>query len=584
MGSIRRYLQFVRPYKLQIILTIFVGILKFSIPLGLPLLYQYVIDGYLTPGGANVGNERQLILLFGLVFFVFLIVKPPIEYVRQYLAQWSATRVLFDVRNRLFDHVQKLSLRYYSNNKTGQIISRIIHDVEQTKDFVITGLMNIWLDMVTIVIAIAIMYSINPKLTLVAILPLPFYAIAVRYFYGRLRRLTRERSAALADLQGHLTERVNGMAVIRSFALEPYENEAFQHQNGGFLKAALRQTSWNAKTYAVVSTITDIAPILIFTTAAWFVLNGDVTLGVLVAFMAYIDRLYAPLGRLVNSATTLTQSVASMDRVFEFLDEPYDIHEKEDGFVPKSTRGKIEFENVTFAYETEGVNALSDVNLSIESGERVAFVGMSGGGKSTLVSLVPRFYDVTSGALMIDGMDVRDFNLRALRNQIGMVMQDSVLFSESVEMNIRMGNPEASDEEVIAAAKAANAHEFISALPQGYATPVGEKGVKLSGGQKQRLAIARVFLKNPPILILDEATSALDLESEAMIQESLARLTSDRTTLIVAHRLSTITDADKIVVVDSGRIVEIGTHEELMRARGVYYDLYTIQDLRVEEQ
>ncbi|MFY9945643.1 MAG: ABC transporter transmembrane domain-containing protein, partial [Exiguobacterium chiriqhucha] len=324
MGSIKRYLKFVKPYKKQIALTIFVGILKFSIPLGLPLLYKYVIDNYLTdPEPAR--DYTELVWLFSIVFFIFLVLKPPIEYLRQYLAQWAATRILFDVRNRLFDHVQKLSLRYYSNNKTGQIISRIINDVEQTKDFVITGLMNIWLDMVTILIAIAIMYTIDPQLTLIAVLPLPFYAIAVRYFYGRLRRLTRERSAALADLQGHLTERVNGMAVIRSFALEPYENKAFEEQNGGFLKAALRHTGWNAKTYVVVSTITDIAPILIFTTASWLVLQGDVSLGTLVAFIAYIDRLYAPLGRLVNSATTLTQSVASMDRVFEFLDEPYDI-------------------------------------------------------------------------------------------------------------------------------------------------------------------------------------------------------------------------------------------------------------------
>ncbi|TCI53221.1 ABC transporter ATP-binding protein [Exiguobacterium sp. SH1S21] len=582
MGSIRRYLQFVKPYKKQIALTIFVGILKFSIPLGLPLLYRYVIDNYLTDLDP-AADYTELVWLFSIVFFIFLVLKPPIEYLRQYLAQWAATRILFDVRNRLFDHVQKLSLRYYSNNKTGQIISRIINDVEQTKDFVITGLMNIWLDMVTILIAIAIMYTIDPQLTLIAVLPLPFYAIAVRYFYGRLRRLTRERSAALADLQGHLTERVNGMAVIRSFALEPYENKAFEEQNGGFLRAALRHTGWNAKTYVVVSTITDIAPILIFTSASWLVLQEQVSLGTLVAFIAYIDRLYAPLGRLVNSATTLTQSVASMDRVFEFLDEPYDIEQKRDAFVPVQTAGDIELDGVGFAYEKEGTRALHDVSLHIRSGERVAFVGMSGGGKSTLVSLIPRFYDVTDGSIKIDGVDVRDFKLRALRDQIGMVMQDSVLFSESVAMNIRMGNPEATDDAVIAAAKAANAHEFIMNLQDGYNTPVGEKGVKLSGGQKQRLAIARVFLKHPPIIILDEATSALDLESESMIQDSLARLTKGRTTLIVAHRLSTITDADKIVVVDNGRIMEAGTHEELMRRRGAYYDLYMIQDLAVVE-
>jgi len=583
-GSIRRYMGFVKPYKKQIIATVIVGILKFSIPLGLPLLYKYIIDNILTSDQVPVAEKGEtLAWIIGGAVFVFLVVKPPLEYFRQYLAQWSASRILFDVRNRLFDHVQRLSLRFYSNTKTGEVISRIINDVELTKDFVVTGLMNLWLDMITILIAIAIMWTIDPKLTLIAILPLPFYAFAVKFFYGRLRGLTRARSAALAELQGHLTERVNGMAVIRSFALEPHENRAFTKQNDGFLSAALRHTNWNARTYVVVSTITDFAPILIFGTAAFLVLNGEVTLGTMVAFIGYIDRLYAPLGRLVNSSTTLTQSIASMDRMFEFLDEPYDITEKIGAKDPVDVKGNVQFENISFAYEEGGERAIDRLTLDVQAGERIAFVGMSGGGKSTLVSLIPRFYDVTEGRITLDGIDIRDLKLRGLRDQIGMVMQESILFSESVELNIKMGNPEATDEEVIAAAKAANAHEFIERLPNGYKTAVGERGVKLSGGQKQRLAIARVFLKNPPILILDEATSALDLESESMIQDSLARLAKDRTTFIVAHRLSTITDADKIVVIENGRITEIGRHEDLMRKRGAYFELYAIQNLELVE-
>ncbi|HAZ39051.1 MAG TPA: multidrug ABC transporter ATP-binding protein, partial [Exiguobacterium sp.] len=328
---------------------------------------------------------------------------------------------------------------------------------------------------------------------------------------------------------------------------------------------------------------TDFAPILIFGTAAFFVLNGHVTLGTMVAFIGYIDRLYAPLGRLVNSSTTLTQSIASMDRMFEFLDEPYDITEKPNAREPKDVRGNVQFENISFAYEEGGELAIDRLTLDVQAGERIAFVGMSGGGKSTLVSLIPRFYDVSAGRITLDGVDIRDLKLRGLRDQIGMVMQESILFSESVQMNIKMGNPDATDEEVIAAAKAANAHEFIERLPNGYHTPVGERGVKLSGGQKQRLAIARVFLKNPPILILDEATSALDLESEAMIQDSLARLAKGRTTFTVAHRLSTITDADKIVVIENGQITEIGTHEVLMQKRGAYFELYAIQNLELVE-
>lgn len=583
-GSIRRYMEFVKPYKKQILLTVFVGIIKFSIPLGLPLLYKYIIDNLLDNQTVPLAERsKELAYLIGAGFFVFLVIKPPLEYIRQYLAQWSASKILFDVRNRLFDHVQKLSLRFYSNTKTGEVISRIINDVEQTKDFVVTGLMNLWLDMITILIAIAIMWTIDPKLTLVAIIPLPFYALAVKFFYGRLRSLTRDRSAALAELQGHLTERVNGMAVIRSFALEPHENQAFKKQNDGFLTAALRQTNWNARTYVVVSTITDFAPILIFGAAAFLVLNEQESLGTMVAFIAYIDRLYAPLGRLVNSSTTLTQSIASMDRMFEFLDEPYDITEKANAKNPVAVKGNVQFENISFSYEEGGERAIDRLTLDVQAGERIAFVGMSGGGKSTLVSLIPRFYDVSSGRITLDGVDIRDLKLRGLRDQIGMVMQESVLFSESVEMNIKMGNPEATDEEVVAAAKAANAHEFIERLADGYKTPVGERGVKLSGGQKQRLAIARVFLKNPPILILDEATSALDLESESMIQDSLARLAKGRTTFTVAHRLSTITDADKIVVIENGQITEMGRHEELMRKRGAYFELYAIQNLELVE-
>ncbi|MGG0934695.1 ABC transporter ATP-binding protein [Brevibacillus centrosporus] len=583
--SIRRYLSYVLPYWKMIVGTVFIGIIKFAIPLLLPLLIKYVIDDLLP---SPIPQEEKLTKLFWLMlgaFLLFTVVRAPVEYIRQYYAQWVSSRILFDIRNQLFSHLQRLSMRYYNNTKTGEIISRVINDVESTKTFVETGLMNLWLDLITIVLTLGIMFYMDLELTIVAIIVFPLYSISVKYFYKRLRQLTRERSAALAHLQGHLYERVNGMSLIRSFALEEHESKQFSKENDHFLKKALAHTRWNANTFAVVNTVTDIAPLLVIAYAGYQVVGGSMSVGTLVAFYAYLDRLYTPLRRLVNSSTVLTQAVASMDRMFEFLDEDYDIVDRPGARnlpvdpVTKRIRGEVRFENVSFRYREEGPLVLENIPLTIEPGETVALVGMSGGGKSSMISLLPRFWDVTEGRILVDGMDVRDVKLRSLRNHIGMVQQDNILFSESARANIVMGKPDASHEEVVRAAEAANAHDFISTLPNGYDTELGERGVKLSGGQKQRVAIARVFLRDPGILILDEATSALDLESEHMIQESLARLTKGRTTIIVAHRLSTITHADKIVVMKEGQIVEQGKHEELLENRGVYHGLWSVQDL-----
>lgn len=579
MDSIKRYLIFVKPYKWQIFWTIIIGLAKFGIPLLTPLILKYVVDDIIQVSLPVDEKLNKLYWLMAGAALIFVVLRPPIEYWRQYYAQWVGTKVLYDIRDKMFDHIQRLSLRFYSNNKSGEIISRVIHDVEQTKTFVITGLMNVWLDMATIIIAAAIMFSMDFWLTIVALSMLPVYGFSVKFFYARLRQLTKDRSQALAEVQGHLHERVQGMSVIRSFALEDHEQVQFDKRNRNFLDRAMDHTKWNAKTFSVVNTVTDIAPLLVIGFAAYQGIQGNITIGALVAFVAYMDRLYNPLRRLVNSSTTLTQSIASMDRMFEFLDESYDIEDSPHAKSLTSVKGKLDFENVSFTYNKEEADVLHNVSLSVEAGETIALVGMSGGGKSSLISLIPRFYDVSEGSIKLDGTDIRDFQVRSLRDNIGMVLQDNILFSESVRANILMGNPEASDEEMIAAAKAANAHEFIMSLPDGYDTKIGERGVKLSGGQKQRVAISRVFLKNPPLLILDEATSALDLESEHLIQEALEKLAKDRTTFIVAHRLSTITHADRIIVIDHGRIVEIGNHKKLMEKQGAYYDLFMVQQL-----
>jgi subfamily B ATP-binding cassette protein MsbA len=576
-------MKFVKPYTWQIVFTVVIGIVKFAIPLFIPLLIKIVIDDIISVDTlTDAEKTTQLFYWLGGTALIFFIVRPPIEYYRQYYAQLVSNKILYDIRQELYGHLQRLSLRFYSNTRVGEVISRVINDVEQTKNFVMIGLMNLWLDLATIIIAVAIMLTMDIPLTLVTLLAFPFYAVSVKFFFGRLRDLTRERSQALAGVQSYLHERVQGMSIIKSFTLEKHEQQIFDKANGEFLEKAVDHTKWNAKAFAVVNTITDVAPLLVIAYAGYQVINGNLTVGTMVAFIAYIERLYNPLRRLVNSSTTLTQAYASMDRVFELMDEKYDVEDGPNSKAISSVKGKLQFDGVSFRYEEENNLVLNNMNFTVEPGQTAAFVGMSGGGKSTIISLIPRFYDATSGSVKIDDIDIRDVKINSLRENIGIVLQDNILFSDSVKENILMGRPDATDDEVIEAAKAANAHDFIVSLPEGYDTKVGERGVKLSGGQKQRVAIARVFLKNPPILVLDEATSALDLESESLIQDSLERLAHNRTTIIVAHRLSTITHADQIFVIDHGELKEQGTHNELMESKGIYYNLFQVQQLDMD--
>lgn len=582
MSIFKSYFTFVKPYWKLVVVTLIIGMIKFGIPLTLPILMKYVVDDLiLSPLPADVKVEKLMYVMLG-AFGLFVVIRAPIEYLRQYFAQLITSRILYDLRNRLYEHIQKLSLRFYQNKKTGEIISRMINDAEQTKSIVETGMMNIWLDMFTLTIAMTIMFQMDVELTLVSIAVFPLYAFAVKKLYKKLKSRSKSRSQALANIQSYLYERVNGMPVIKSFTLEEVEKENFEKKNRNFLERAIALTKWNALTNAIINTLTDIAPLLVLSYGGYQVIHGQISLGAFIAFFAYLDRLYGPLRRLVNSSTELTQASASLERVVELMNEPYDIMDTPHAKAISAVHGKIDYDAVSFRYETSTNWVLNQLNLSIQPGETIAFVGMSGGGKSSLISLIPRFYDIQQGSIRIDDTDIKDITIKSLRSQIGMVLQDNILFSGSVRENILFGNPHAEEKQLVEAAQAANAHEFITNLPNGYDTEIGERGVKLSGGQKQRIAIARVFLKNPRILVLDEATSALDLESEHLIQESLDRLAKDRTTLIVAHRLSTITHADQIVLIEHGEIIEKGTHEELMRKEGGYARLFNVQNLNAE--
>jgi ABC-type multidrug transport system fused ATPase/permease subunit len=583
MSNYRKYYQFVKPYRVIIVITLLIGMVKFAIPLVIPLILKHVVDLLLSDLPAK-DKIHSLTLIIGASLILFVIIRSPVEYYRQYFAQAAVSRILFDIRNKLYEHIQKLSVRYYQNHKVGEVISRFINDVEQTKNLVEVGLMNVWLDLFSLVLVLSIMFFyLDPSLTLVSIIVIPFYAVAVKILYKRLRALTKDRSQALADIQAYLHERIQGIPVIRSFTLERQESIWFGRRNYNFLTKALSHTQWNALTFSVVNTLTDIAPIIVIGYGAYQVINGSMIMSEFVAFVAYLPTLYGPLRRLVNSSTTLTQASASLERVVEFMVEPYDIIDHPGALNLQNSEGHIEFNNVWFKYNDHNDWILKNVSLTVEPGKTVALVGASGGGKSSLVSLLPRFFDIHQGTICLDGHDIKGLTLQSLRKQVGMVLQDNILFSGSVRENIMMGNPDSNEQLMIEAAVAANAHEFIIQLPNGYDTEIGERGVKLSGGQKQRIAIARVFLKNPKILVLDEATSALDLESEHLIQQSLELLAQNRTTLIVAHRLSTITHADQIIVIEGGEIKERGTHMQLMEAEGIYHRLFTVQKITLIE-
>lgn len=583
MSLFKSYFKFVKPYWKLVLVTVLIGMIKFGIPMTLPLFLKYVIDDLILSNQPVDVKVEKLTYVMLLAFGLFVLIRSPIEYFRQYFAQFITSRILYDMRNRLYEHIQKLSLRYYQNHKTGEIISRMINDAEQSKSIVETGMMNVWLDLFTLSIALGFMFYMDFELTLVSIAVLPLYAISVKKLYKRLKEYTKSRSQALANLQSYLFERVNGMPVLKSFTLEKVEQANFDDKNQKFLQRALALSKWNALTNAIINTLTDLAPLLVLSYGGYQVIHGNITLGAFIAFFAYLDRLYSPLRRLVNSSTELTQASASLERVTELMNEPYEIVDSPQAKSITDVKGKIDFNDVCFRYTANSEWVLDHLTLSIRPGETVAFVGISGGGKSSLISLIPRFFEIQEGSLRLDDTDIKDITIQSLRSQIGTVLQDNILFSGSVRDNILLGNPQATEDQIIHAAHAAHAHDFIINLPYGYRTEIGERGVKLSGGQKQRIAIARVFLKNPRILILDEATSALDLESEQLIQESLWKLAKDRTTLIVAHRLSTITHADQIVLIENGVIKEKGTHEELMRKEGGYARLFNVQNLNKVE-
>jgi len=499
-----------------------------------------------------------------------------LAYLRSYLMSLVGQRVIFTLRNRLYEHLQSLSMRFFDSRRTGELMSRVTSDVGSLQQLITSGVMEIITDFLTFVAIVVLLLWTDWQLTLLLLCTFPLMILTTRRFGQHIRGAYRKVQQTIADVNDHLQQTISAVRLVKSFANEKYEIDRFQEQNRRSMEANLKAVRLWSIFFPIIDVMNHLGTVVVIAFGARQVMLGRLSLGSLVAFLSYLQQLHRPIRRFGRIMNVVQQGAASAERIFDILDTEPDVTEKPGAIQLPPVRGHVEFENVTFSYDGQH-DAVSGLTLSIRPGMTLALVGPSGAGKSTVASLLMRFYDPDQGRITIDGHDIRDVTLESLRSQMGVVSQEIILLSGTVRENIAYGRPEASFDEIVEAAKAANAHEFITAFPKGYETEIGERGVRLSGGQRQRIAIARALLKDPRILILDEATSQLDSESEHLIQEALARLLKGRTSLVIAHRLSTIQSADLIVVMERGKILEMGTHEELLARSGRYAALHAVQ-------
>lgn len=593
-SPLRRFLAYVKPYRGLVAGAAFMGILKFSLPLLFPLALKFITDDllvgrapetyqpdalsrffhwwatHLTAWLPFLGEDKiGLLNAVALSMLIVYLVLAVATFYRSWLAGVAGQRLVFDLRFDFYQHIQSMSHNFFAGQRSGNIVSRFMSDVALAQNFVGSALTNVWMDGVSLFFVVYILFYLEPRLAWVALAVMPLYVVLIRFMSPRIKKASRSAQEKLEEMSGDLQEKIGGMSVIKAFHQEKREARRFfqvSHRLFDFFKRNVYLNSWNQ---AFSGFLTTVAPLVVVWIASLFVLRAQMTVGTMIAFYGFLGSLYLPLQRFSELGLIVSNSLAAIERLFEYFDMQPQISEAPEAQALPVLRGHVRFEHVNFAYDNQ-LPALRDIDFEIRAGEMAALVGASGSGKSTLVSLIPRFYDATSGRVLIDGHDIRTATFKTLRRQIGIVLQDSILFSATLRENLLYGRPKASAAEILAAAEAANAMEFIKSLPEGLDTVLGERGIKLSGGQRQRVAIARAFLKNPAILILDEATSSLDSESEHLIQEALARLMRGRTTIVIAHRLSTVVEADKIVVLQNGRVVEIGRHEELLRRGGHY--------------
>jgi subfamily B ATP-binding cassette protein MsbA len=572
LGILVRASGYLKPYKPQLA-SAFAFILLFTLcSLAFPYLMGRIIDNTTKPNG-----WYPILVLLG-VYLLLLIVRSGAQMARNHIIQTTGMRVTCDLRVTIFSHLQKLSLKFYEERQTGKIMARVIDDSVAIHQLVTGASVTLFSDLFTACGVLIWLFYINWQLALVSVILAPLLIVNYRWHKRRMRFESRRHIRNWHRVVGFLNERVANNKVIRAFATEDEEEDAFrlgiQADYTNFNRVMWR----NTLLLTAAEFLSGFGQFVAIALGAWYLYHHveGFTPGKLFAFLGYLTMLYTPLVRIVESNVVILKGVTAMEKVFALLDtQP---HIPENDALPEFPRmkGGVEFRNVGFGYRI-GQATLDKVNFTVQPGEMIALVGPSGAGKSTIITLLARFYDPTAGEVLIDGRPITAYNVQSLRRQIGIVMQDSILFSGTLEENIRYGRPEATHEEVIAAAKAANAHEFISQLRNGYSSKVGERGVSLSGGQRQRVAIARVLLKDPRILILDEATSALDSHSEKLIQDATEKLMRNRTAIVIAHRLSTVVNANRIFVMEKGRVVDIGSHAELLARPGIYRDLYQLQ-------
>lgn len=573
LGQLRRLLAYTRPYRAELIVAIIATLIGSAFGLLFPLVIGRLVDAsFLRIGSADTTVlDRTVLILIG----VFAL-QAFFSAVQSYLLSRVGEGVVADLRRTVYRHLLTLSPRFFETRKTGEITSRLTSDISTLQGVVSSALVQIFSQTLTLVGTVIILFVTNWRLSLLMLSIVPVVVLAAFYFGRLLRKVSKEFQDRVADANARAEEAIGGIRVVQAFTAEPLEARTYADLIGASFKVALRR----ARIRAIFNPVVFFAMFTAIGIVLWYggrlVIAGELTPGQLVAFLVYTFSVAGAVGAFSGLFSQFQEALGASSRIFELLDEKSDLPEPANPLKLGSVRGEVRFEQVSFGYGERGV-VLEDVSLAAQPGEVVALVGPSGAGKSTLISLIPRFYDPTAGRILLDGVDIRDLTLYDLRSNIALVPQETQLFSGTVAENIRYGKPGASDAEVIEAAKAANAHEFITSFPDGYATIVGERGIKLSGGQRQRVAIARALLKNPRILILDEATSSLDSESEALVQEALEVLMQGRTTFVIAHRLSTIRSADKIVVLEAGRIVQQGTHQELLAAGGLYKELYELQ-------
>jgi len=557
----------------------FIGSLfRFLIPLSVPLVVKYLFDDLLRDDAlTRTDKASHLLLVAAVMILVFFAVRAPMEYVRQYFMNKANNRIIADLRKDAFAKVHTLDAKYFADNRSGEIGTRFLDDTEKLRGYLTAIFSNVWIETIVLASVVGIMLSLNATLALLSVVLVAIQFALAHLLSGKVKSATREAMAERSALSGFVFERIQGALWAKLFASERKDNEQLDGHLQRYGRTLDRQAGAHAVSLAAVNVLSDITPFLVVAAGSWFVIGGSLSLGSLIAFFAYVDRMRAPVAALVQAFPVMAEGGVALGRIFSFLAEPVAVKDSDDAKQLDKFEGTIAFNRVSFSYDGKR-NIIDDVSLRIEKGKTYAFVGESGGGKSTMMQLIARLYDVDGGEVSIDGSDIRSYSLSSLRKQLGIVTQDNFLYSCSIRGNIRMAKLDATDAEVEEAARKAFAHDFIKALPDGYETEVGERGVKLSGGQKQRIAIARVFLKDPAIIMLDEATSALDNESEKLVQQSLERMRRGKTIVMIAHRLSTVVHADQIFVLRKGRIVESGDHRSLLLAGGYYKELYTKQN------